>query len=66
MQDKKNIVVFHHPDTLLHKSSKKHPEQPDRIDAVLSAIKKYPNVAVRDMSKEPGLMSNEDLESIAF
>ena len=61
LQDKKQIIVFHHPDTLLHKSSRKHPEQPDRIEVELSTIKKYPNVEIKNMDEEARLLSTEDL-----
>lgn len=47
--DFSQVRAYHHSKCILHKSSKNHPEQPNRIQSILEALKKYPQLPIIDV-----------------
>lgn len=58
-------MVFHHPDTLLHRSTKKHPEQPDRVATIIDVLMKMPSVVIKELNSQEDICSSERVESLA-
>jgi hypothetical protein len=62
--EEKIMTVLHHPDTLLHKSMKNHPEQPDRITVIINSLEKIPGLPIIRADELHNLPTTEEVEAL--